>query len=150
MQNNTIPAPYTDVSYMIVPQHILSTVKFYATDEQLIEDIGKAYQDVIKQFYVPECRKSAPGITVPGHNLSGYVQSREYQSLGVDIEEVKSRLLKVNNLALENRPDRWLLISHIPPVEIIIEDLPSLRLPIPLRGRLRVCAGACGRTAFGV
>ena len=30
---------------MIVPQNIEQTRKFYATDDESIEDIGKAYQD---------------------------------------------------------------------------------------------------------
>ncbi len=30
--------------------------KFYATDEELIHDIGVAYQDVIRQFYEAGCR----------------------------------------------------------------------------------------------
>ena len=38
---------------------------------------------------------------------------QRYQSLGVDIEEVKARLLKVNNLALEGRPEDMVINSHI-------------------------------------
>ena len=42
----TIPAPAQMYQQMIVPQNIEQTRKFYATDDELIEDIGKAYQDV--------------------------------------------------------------------------------------------------------
>ena len=52
----TIPAPAQMYQQMIVPQNIEQTRKFYATDDELIEDIGKAYQDVIKQFYSAGCR----------------------------------------------------------------------------------------------
>ena len=36
---------------MIVPQNIEQTRKFYESDDELIHDIGLAYQDVIRQFY---------------------------------------------------------------------------------------------------
>ena len=40
---------------MIVPANIETTRKYYATNEELIQDIGVAYQDVIKQAakYIP-------------------------------------------------------------------------------------------------
>ena len=41
---------------MIVPANFETTRKFYATNEELIHDIGVAYQDVIKQFYDAGCR----------------------------------------------------------------------------------------------
>ncbi len=47
----TIPAPAQMFRQFIVPQNVESTRKFYATDEELIHDIGVAYQDVIRQFY---------------------------------------------------------------------------------------------------
>ena len=59
----TIPAPAQMYQQMIVPQNIEQTRKFYATDEELIEDIAKAYQDVIKQFYAAGCRKAEIPVT---------------------------------------------------------------------------------------
>lgn len=97
---------------MIVPQNIEQTRKFYATDEELIEDIGKAYQDVIKQFYAAGCRNLQLDDCTWGA-IVGDAAKQRYQSLGVDIEEVKARLLKVNNLALENRPEDMVITSHI-------------------------------------
>ena len=108
----TIPAPAQMYQQMIVPQNIEQTRKFYATDEELIEDIGKAYQDVIKQFYAAGCRNLQLDDCTWGA-IVGDAAKQRYQSLGVDIEEVKSRLLKVNNLALENRPEDMVITSHI-------------------------------------
>ena len=108
----TIPAPAQMYQQMIVPQNIEQTRKFYATDEELIEDIGKAYQDVIKQFYAAGCRNLQLDDCTWGA-IVGDVAKQRYQSLGVDIEEVKARLLKVNNLALENRPEDMVITSHI-------------------------------------
>ena len=100
----TIPAPAQMYQQMIVPQNIEQTRKFYATDDELIEDIGKAYQDVIKQFYSAGCRNLQLDDCTWGA-IVGDAAKQRYQSLGVDIEEVKARLLKVNNLALEGRPE---------------------------------------------
>ena len=108
----TIPAPAQMYQQMIVPQNIEQTRKFYATDEELIEDIGKAYQDVIKQFYAAGCRNLQLDDCTWGA-IVGDAAKQRYQSLGVDIEEVKARLLKVNNLALENRPEDMVITSHI-------------------------------------
>ena len=108
----TIPAPAQMYQQMIVPQNIEQTRKFYATDEELIEDIAKAYQDVIKQFYAAGCRNLQLDDCTWGA-IVGDAAKQRYQSLGVDIEEVKARLLKVNNLALENRPEDMVITSHI-------------------------------------
>lgn len=108
----TIPAPAQMYQQMIVPQNIEQTRKFYATDEELIEDIGKAYQDVIKQFYAAGCRNLQLDDCTWGA-IVGDAAKQRYQSLGVNIEEVKARLLKVNNLALENRPEDMVITSHI-------------------------------------
>ena len=52
----TIPAPAQMFQQMIVPANFENTRKYYATNEELIQDIGKAYQEVIKQFYDAGCR----------------------------------------------------------------------------------------------
>ena len=46
----TIPAPAQMYQQLIVPANYESTRKFYATDEELIQDIGTPYQNVIKQL----------------------------------------------------------------------------------------------------
>ena len=38
---------------------------------------------------------------------------QRYQSLGIDLEDVKKQLLAVNNLALENKPADMVITSHI-------------------------------------
>ena len=109
----TIPAPAQMYQQMIVPaEHLSRQENFMRQIDELIEDIGKAYQDVIKQFYSAGCRNLQLD-DCTWVQLSEMLQSRGYQSLGVDIEEVKARLLKVNNLALEGRPEDMVITSHI-------------------------------------
>ena len=108
----TIPAPAQMYQQMIVPQNIEQTRKIYASDDELIQDIGLAYQDVIKQFYAAGCRNLQLDDCTWGA-IVGEAAKQRYKSLGLDIEEVKAQLLKVNNLALEGRPEDMVITSRI-------------------------------------
>lgn len=108
----TIPAPAQTFQQMIVPANFETTRKFYATNEELIHDIGVAYQDVIKQFYDAGCRNLQLD-DCPWGAIVGDAAKQRYESLGIDLEEVKAELLAVNNLALENKPEDMVITSHI-------------------------------------
>lgn len=108
----TIPAPAQTFQQMIIPQNYAKTRKFYNTNEELIRDIGTAYQDVIKQFYDAGCRNLQLDDCTWGA-IVGDAAKQRYESLGIDIEEVKEQLLAVNNLALENKPADMVITSHI-------------------------------------
>lgn len=108
----TIPAPAQTFQQMIVPQNYQNTRKFYPTNEELINDIGLAYQDVIKQFYEAGCRNLQFDDCTWGA-IVGDAAKQRYKSLGIDIENVKKQLLAVNNLALENKPADMTITSHI-------------------------------------
>ena len=108
----TIPAPAQFFQQMIVPANYETTRKFYATNEELIQDIGVAYQDVIKQFYDAGCRNLQFDDCTWGA-IVGDAAKQRYQAVGIDLEDVKAQLLAVNNLALEGRPDDMVITSHI-------------------------------------
>lgn len=108
----TIPAPAQTFQQMIVPDNIANTRKFYPTNEELIQDIGKAYQDVIKQFYDAGCRNLQLDDCTWGA-IVGDAAKQRYRSLGISLEDVKNELLAVNNLALERKPEDMVITSHI-------------------------------------
>ena len=108
----TIPAPAQTFQQMIVPDNIANTRKFYPTNEELIQDIGKAYQDVIKQFYDAGCRNLQLDDCTWGA-IVGDAAKHRYKSLGISLEDVKKELLAVNNLALEGKPEDMVITSHI-------------------------------------
>ena len=108
----TIPAPAQMFQQMIVPMNIRSTRKIYATNEELIHDIGVAYQDMIRQFYDAGCRNLQLDDCTWGA-IVGDAAKQRYQALGIDLDEVKQQLLEVNNLALEGRPEDMVITSHI-------------------------------------
>lgn len=97
---------------MIVPVNIESTRKFYPTNDELIEDIAAAYRDVIRQFYEAGCRNLQIDDCTWGA-IVGDAAKQRYKALGIDLEEVKAQLLKVNNLALEGKPADMVINSHI-------------------------------------
>ena len=108
----TIPAPAQTFQQMIVPANFETTRKFYATNEELIQDIGKAYRDVIKQFYDAGCRNLQLDDCTWGA-IVGDAAKQRYQKLGIELEDVKAQLLEVNNLALEGKPEDMVITSHI-------------------------------------
>lgn len=106
----TIPAPAQTYLQFIVPGSIEKTRRFYETNEELIEDIGKAYRNVIKQFYDAGCRNLQLDDCSWGSAIG---DSANQDAFGIDINEFKEQLLSVNNLALENKPDDLVITSHI-------------------------------------
>ena len=108
----TIPAPAQTFQQMIIPVNFETTRKFYPDNAELIRDIGKAYQDVIRQFYDAGCRNLQLDDCTWGALVGDAAQQR-YKSLGIDLEEVKAQLLEVNNLALEGKPEDMVINSHI-------------------------------------
>ena len=108
----TIPAPAQTFQQMIVPGNYEITRKFYPSNEELIHDIGVAYQDIIKQFYNAGCRNLQLDDCTWGA-IVGDAAKQRYKSLGIDLEDVKQQLLEVNNLALENKPEDMVITSHI-------------------------------------
>ena len=92
-----------------VPGSIEQTRKFYATDDELIEDIALAYRDVIAQFYEAGCRN----LQVDDCSWGSALTEGGTEIFGVSADEYKNRLLKVNNLALEGKPEDMVITSHI-------------------------------------
>lgn len=108
----TIPAPAQMFQQMIIPQNYQGTRTFYATNEELIQDIGLAYQAVIRQFYDAGCRNLQFDDCTWGA-IVGDAAAQRYESLGLKLDDVKAQLLAVNNLALENKPADMVITSHI-------------------------------------
>lgn len=108
----TIPAPAQMFQQMIVPLNLESTRKFYPTNEELIHDIGVAYQDVIRQFDEAGCRNLQFDDCTWGAVVGDAAKLR-YSALGLNLDDVKTELLKVNNLSLEAKPADMVINSHI-------------------------------------
>lgn len=108
----TIPAPAQLFQQLNIPQNYEQTRKIYPTNEELIEDIAVAYRDVIKQFYDAGCRNIQFDDCTWGA-IVGDAAKQRYEALGQSLDEVKKQLLKVNNLAIEGKPDDLVIATHI-------------------------------------
>ena len=108
----TIPSPAQFFQQLTVPQNYLGTRAIYNDLNDLIRDIAAVYQDFIRQFYdaggrflqLDDCTWGA---------VVGEAAAQRYARLSPNLDEVKDLLLKVNNLALEDRPADLLVASHI-------------------------------------
>ena len=108
----TIPAPAQMFQQMIVPMNIRSTRKIYATNEELIHDIGVAYQDVIRQFYDAGCRNLQLDDCTWGMFCdAGYQQF--LASTGAKLEDQAEKYLQLNNAALEGKPADLVVTTHV-------------------------------------
>ncbi len=106
----TIPAPAQTLLQFIAPGNIESTRKFYATNDELIDDIAVAYKNVIKQFYDAGCRILQLDDCSWGSAIGDYEKENDF---GIGVDEYKAALLKVNNLAIEGKPEDLVITSHI-------------------------------------
>lgn len=107
----TIPAPAQFLQQLNVPKNFEATRKIYPSNDELIEDIAKAYRDVIKQLYDAGCRTLQLDDCTWGA-VVGNAASQRYEKLG-SLKEVKEQLLKVNNLALLEKPGDMTINTHI-------------------------------------
>ena len=107
----TIPAPAQFFQQMIIPDNLENTRKFYSTDEELIEDIAKGYQKVIKELYEAGCRNiqlddCTWGVLVAEGAVERYGKN-------TDLKVISEKLLKVNNLAVQGKPDDLVINTHV-------------------------------------
>ena len=91
--------------------NIESTRKIYPENDELINDIAAGYRRVIKDLYDAGCRNiqfddCTWGVCVSEGSCSRY-------SEGTDLQEIMELLLKVNNLAIEGKPDDLVINTHV-------------------------------------
>jgi len=107
----TIPAPAQFFQQMIIPANVETTRKFYATDDELITDIANGYKKVINDLYNAGCRNiqfddCTWGVLVAEGSVIRYGKEN-------NLEDIKEKLLKVNNLAIEGKPEDLVITTHI-------------------------------------
>ena len=107
----TIPAPAQFFQQFIIPANIETTRKFYSTDEELINDIANGYKKVIKDLYDAGCRNiqfddCTWGVLVAEGSVNRYGEDADFKS-------ISEKLLKVNNLAIEGKPDDLVINTHV-------------------------------------
>ena len=111
----TIPAPIQTFSEVTLDrcdgqQESLRAV--YADDEQLIEDIAAAYRTVIADLYAAGCRN----IQFDDCTWGIYCDTDFVTKTGmspVDTQKVSELGVRLNNLAIEGKPDDLVINTHV-------------------------------------
>lgn len=108
----TIPAPAQFLFQMITAGNQESTKAIYENEEDLIQDIADGYKKVIKELYEAGCRN----IQFDDCTWGVCVDPNACLILGTDeagLQKVIDKLLKVNNLAIEGKPEDLVITTHI-------------------------------------
>lgn len=108
----TIPAPAQFLAELKRADNVAKTKEIYPNDDELIADIGKAYQQVIADLYAVGCRNVQFDDCTWGMFCDKeYWQKR--QQADVSVEDLANQYITVNNLAIANKPADLALTTHV-------------------------------------
>ena len=108
----TIPAPAQFLEQMIMPFALENTKKYYNDTEELVQDIAKGYRKVIADLYAAGCRN----IQFDDCSWGMIVDPNAKAIFEVDdagLEDIKRLLLRINNLAIEGKPEDLVITTHV-------------------------------------
>ena len=108
----TMPAPAQLLAELFREDNGRNTVKFYPDEEELLQDIAKAYRRVIADLYAAGCRNIQFDDCTWGMLCDqGY---RDFCAKeGISVEDIAEKQLRLNNLALEGRPADLTVTTHV-------------------------------------
>jgi methionine synthase II (cobalamin-independent) len=108
----TIPAPAQMLAELYRGDNAKNTKAFYPNEEDLIEDIAKAYHQVILDLYDAGCRN----VQLDDCTWGMIVDERYWKAkmvAGARLEEEAEKYLRINNLAIANLPEDLYINTHI-------------------------------------
>ena len=111
----TMPAPVQTYSEVILDRcdgQVESLRAVYADDEALIQDIAAAYRTVIAELYAAGCRN----IQFDDCTWGIYCDTDFVAKTGmspVDIKQVSELGVRLNNLAIEGKPEDLVITTHV-------------------------------------
>ena len=108
----TIPAPAQMLSELFRADNAEKTRGVYPDYEQLVQDIAAAYRTVIRELYEAGCRN----IQLDDCTWGMVVDSEYWEKklgAGADIEEEARKYLRINNLAIEGKPEDLVINTHV-------------------------------------
>lgn len=108
----TIPAPAQFLEQMIMPFAMPNTSKYYEDTEELVQDIAEGYRKVIKDLYAAGCRN----LQLDDCSWGMLVDPNAKAFFGTDeegLEAIKEQLVRINNLAIEGKPEDMIINTHV-------------------------------------
>ena len=108
----TIPAPAQFLEQMILPFAMPNTSKYYPDTEELVQDIANGYRKVIRELYEAGCRN----LQLDDCSWGMCVDPNAPRIFGTDeagLQKVMEQLLRINNLAIEGKPEDMVINTHV-------------------------------------
>lgn len=108
----TIPAPAQTLAEFFRGNNTLQTKKIYPKTDDLINDLAAAYRQVIAELYAAGCRN----IQFDDCTWGMIIDDDYWKAMagtGFTLKSEAERYLKVNNLALQDKPDDLVINTHI-------------------------------------
>ena len=108
----TIPAPAQFLAQMVMPFALENTRKFYADDEELLQDLASAYRRFIREVHAAGCRR----LQFDDCTWGMLVDPAALWMWGTDeagLKKIQEMNLRINNLALEDKPADMFINTHV-------------------------------------
>ena len=108
----TIPAPAQFLSELFRGNNSKNTREFYPNTEELIKDIAQAYRTFFQEIYAAGCRT----VQLDDCTWGMIVDDDYWKSMlgnGFTLEHEALQYLKVNNLAIEGKPEGLTINTHV-------------------------------------
>ncbi|MFC4386415.1 5-methyltetrahydropteroyltriglutamate--homocysteine S-methyltransferase [Gracilibacillus marinus] len=107
----TIPAPAQFLAELQRPENIAKTEEIYPNIDDLVTDIAKAYQTVIKDLYAKGCRS----VQLDDCTWGMLVDPKYWASrhTGGDVKQIGELYVNVNNAAIANLPEDLVVTTHV-------------------------------------
>ena len=108
----TMPAPAQMLAELFRGSNGQNTTAIYPDEETLISDIAAGYRTVIKELYAVGCRNIQFDDCTWGMFCDQRYWSERMKG-AVSFEAVAEKYLRLNNLAIEGKPDDMVLTTHV-------------------------------------
>lgn len=106
----TIPAPAQFIEQFILPFALPNTNKYYPDIEDLVQDIANGYKTFIRQIYDAGCRV----LQFDDCSWGMLVDPRAKEFFQTDdLQSVQDLLVRINNLAIEGKPEDLTINTHV-------------------------------------
>lgn len=109
----TFPAPAQLLAELFREDNGKDTVAVYPDEDKLIEDIAAAYRQVIKDLYDAGCRNIQFDDCTWGMFCDKKYWEARQKDASVTFESEAEKYLRVNNLALQDRPEGLTITTHV-------------------------------------
>lgn len=108
----TIPAPAQTLAEFFRGNNTLQTKRIYPKTDDLVNDLAAAYRQVIAELYAAGCRN----IQFDDCTWGMIIDDDYWKAMagsGFTLKSEAERYLRVNNLALQDKPDDLVINTHI-------------------------------------